>query len=230
MLLSGDISARLGPDITIVDDFESYTDSADFRSQWSSNDPTMDWGIGTSGPGLYEGSQYLECTDPGGGGDNALTVPADGVLNYYPQRGDVLELYVTPTGDNLTDKNILYFYFGAEVGAGYMNGVNNGYYVTIDWDDDEFRLGETTTETESPTTDDEFTVSLDTTYRVEIDFDSASNGDIIADVYEATGSTVLATRTLNDTSHNYRGVCIRGEFDGGTPAACHVDYIVKTNA
>ena len=221
---------RIVDTTTIVDDFESYTDTADFRSQWETNDAPMDWGIGTSGAGLAEGSQYLECTDPGGGADNAFTAEADGVLNYYPQRGDFIEFFLTPTG-TLADKNSTFFIFGADVGTGFTLGHDEGYFVELDADADDINIG--TTAAGNPTTQSTFAISggvtLDQTYRIEVDFDTADDGTIAVEAFEEGSETSLGSTSFNDTSYNHRGICVRGDYDGATQAAGHFDYIVVTS-
>lgn len=232
-MLFGDISERLAgvPTDVTIEDFEDYADTADFRSQWRTNDSPMDWGIGTSGPGLVAGSQFLECTDPGGGADNAWTLPVDGVLDHYPVRGDEFEFYFTPTGGNLTDKHRTNVWFAAEENTSSAAGRGECYLIELACHLDTVAIDKTLADG----TNDETLVNesvtggftLDQTYRIEVDFDSTGDGTIGIELFEETSDTALLSGSANDSDYDHGGFGFQGDYEGTTTNAGHFDEVSR---
>jgi len=176
----------------IVDDWEvnrldNYTGTLDNAS------------LTTSVVAPTDSSRALSIT--ASGQDDLNEIGSTNGLPTYPARGDVFQIWVRVDGDPSSEVGCG---FAGQADVGELGETPDEYNVSLRPGDDEAVLRKVLKNEESIVKTTSVTINPDTWYRWVVDFDSAGDGVLRADLEDAGGNVIAEPPNLADT-----------EWDGG---------------
>lgn len=198
----GDISERLGPDVTILEDFEGVTiDGSRYSGSTGS--------FSVSSTGTLEGNDHLESDGAWGSIRRDGTTTTRG--NKYSQR-----FYSTQGGGNK------WFLIGSQAAN---NAFDDCYYVAIDVADDMFRCQERDGNSVTGGSGESVTLSASTEYRATLEYGpTGETNNITGTLYDANDNVLAGP--ISFTSDKWTGGSY-GWYAGNT-GGDYMDYITET--
>jgi len=193
---AGDVLFSAIPDSAV-----DYFEDGSLKSAYSLD--TGDYNVNNNSP-VYQGDFSLKWND---GSNTRYVIVADSTnsdFNSTIQRGKVITWLQSVSGSNTDDFGS--FYFGLESASDPENNAITGYEA--EWD---MRSGITTLYrfdsdgSRNLIASDDTRASENTEFKIEVDFDSASNGDIVYSATRVSDSTQVFSMTANDANHDDTG-------------------------